>query len=657
MDWAVILAPSAFALAVLVAVSAVGDPDRAWARYVVMSVATAFSLNYLSWRWLETIPEISSLPQLAWLVLTLFLETIMILSGILSFVFLSQRMDRSGQADANERNLAERGEDLPVVDVMIATYNEDRAILERTLVGALSIDWPKDRLRVWALDDGDRDWLDELCRDLGARRLVRADRLHAKAGNINAALAATRTFGEADPAGPGRFILVLDADFVPFRSILRRTIGFFDDPEIGLVQTPQHFFNGDPIQSGLGQSDKLFDEQRLFFDVIQPAKDAWGCAFCCGTSAVIRREALEAIGGMPTDTVTEDALTTYRLEEAGWRTIYLNEKLSQGLAPEGLAEYVVQRSRWCLGTVQQIRTPWGPFGSSPMRLRHRISLFDSEIYWILSFPFRLCLLLTPPLYLLTGISVLDAELDEALSHLLPLIISGLGSMMWISRGRLVPIVHDVTQLMAAFDVMPAAAVGLFAPKGQKFKVTPKGLTHSGITIQWGLLKRFLALALVMIAALAWGALADTGLPDDAVLVASSWTIYNLVVVLFSAAMCIEPPRRRREERFETDEPVLVCDAVSGLRECRLIDLSVGGALIRIEGAPPEGDVLLELEEAGPVRARCVSFRNGCLAVAFEDAPRTRRALIAKLFSGRYRKGATHLTLPTAVGAVARWMMR
>ena len=651
MDWGLVIAPTAVTLAILLLVACVGSPDQLWARVVVMTTASAAALNYGSWRLLDTIPAIDSLPQAIWLVLYLFLEIMMLISGLLSFIFLTRRRNRTPEADDHERRLLARGDDVPSVDVMIATYNEDRAILERTIVGALALDWPRNKLTVWVLDDGNRDWLEELCQELGACRLVRAGRNHAKAGNINAALKATRAL-----TGGGDYILVLDADFVPYRTLLNRTIGFFDDATVGLVQTPQHFFNGDPIQSGIGQADKLFDEQRFFFDIIQPAKDAWGCAFCCGTSAVIRRQALEQIGGMPTDTVTEDALTTYRLEEIGFRTIYLNEKLSQGLAPEGLAEYVVQRSRWCLGSVQQVRTPWGPFGSSPMKLLQRVSLFDAQLYWILSFQFRLALLITPPLYLLTGISVFQAELDEALSHLLPLIVAGLGSMVWVSRGRLVPIVHDVTQLMAAFDVIPAAYVGLIAPKGQKFKVTPKGLTHAGITIQWGLLKRFVFLALFMVAGLLRCALVETGLPDDAIIVASAWTLYNLMIVLLAAGMCIEPPKRRLEERFQTDEPVALWDD-NGFREGRMKDLSVGGALIQVEGAPPEGDLRILVREIGTVRATVVSCRDGLLAVKFEKDDGIHRAMIRKLFSGRYHKGATHLTLPDAAGALARWMVR
>jgi len=81
-----------------------------------------------------------------------------------------------------------------------------------------------------------------------------------------------------------------------------------------------------------------------------PSKDAWGLAFCCGTSSVIRFSALCEIGDSPTDSVTEDFLLTVRFRERGYKTLYLNEKLSVGLAPEGINEYATQRTRWCLAT-------------------------------------------------------------------------------------------------------------------------------------------------------------------------------------------------------------------------------------------------------------------------------------------------------------------
>src|ERR671927_91358 len=111
---------------------------------------------------------------------------------------------------------------LPDVDVWIATYNEEWDILEKSIVGAKSLEWPAGKLRIWVLDDGRRDWLRVKCEGLGVTWVTRPDNRHRKAGNHNHALGLT--------SAP--FILSLDADFVPFPNILYRTLGFFADDRI-----------------------------------------------------------------------------------------------------------------------------------------------------------------------------------------------------------------------------------------------------------------------------------------------------------------------------------------------------------------------------------------------------------------------------------------
>src|SRR6185369_15495359 len=150
--------------------------------------------------------------------------------------------------------------------------------------------------------------------------------------------------------------------------------------------------------------------------IVMPSKDAWGLSFCCGTSSIIRFAALREIGGFPTDSVTEDFLLTVRLRERGYKTVYLNEKLSVGLAPEGIREYAVQRTRWCQGLIQICRGRSGPlrFGNS-LPLLLRISLVETFLYWAASFSFRLCCMLVPALFFLFDIRVVNASLSDAVA--------------------------------------------------------------------------------------------------------------------------------------------------------------------------------------------------------------------------------------------------
>lgn len=324
----------------------------------------------------------------------MLLEAASLVAVALSLLFLSRTRDRTATAKIDGRAT---NPDAPLIDVFICTYNEERSILERTIIGATGMAYG--HYRVWVLDDGRRPWLRRLSGELGCHYLTRPDNHHAKAGNINHAL---KHVG-ALPERP-EFVAILDADFVPRPDFLARTVSLMDDVSVGVVQTPQHFINPDPIQTNLAATDVWPDEQRFFFDILLPAKDAWGVAFCCGTSSLIRYSGLVQIGGFPTDSVTEDYLVTLRLKEHGLNTIYLNERLTIGPAPEGLKEYITQRARWCLGLMQIVRGRSGPL-SQDLKLSFidRLSLVDAFMSWSAVYTSKVAGLVVPWLFLLFGV--------------------------------------------------------------------------------------------------------------------------------------------------------------------------------------------------------------------------------------------------------------
>jgi cellulose synthase (UDP-forming) len=186
------------------------------------------------------------------------------------------------------------------------------------------------------LDDQRRPAMRELARKLGCSYLDRPDNSHAKAGNLNHALARSE----------GELVLCFDADFIPTRDFLQRTVGFFRDHKLAMVQTPQNFFNDDAVTRNLGLEGVLEDEQRFFFRALQPGRDAMNAIVCHGTCWLARRSALHHIGGIPTETITEDWATSIKLQAAGYKLLYLNEALSAGLSAATCGEFVQQRSRW-----------------------------------------------------------------------------------------------------------------------------------------------------------------------------------------------------------------------------------------------------------------------------------------------------------------------
>jgi cellulose synthase (UDP-forming) len=255
---------------------------------------------------------------------------------------MSRYRDRSVEADrALEALRALPQEQWPPVDIFVATYNEEWGILEKTILAINLLDYP--HKREFLLDDGKRDWLRDKCEQAGIGYIRREGNAHKKPGNHNYALTQT--------SAP--FIAMFDADFIPMPNFLLRTVGLLlQNPKWGILQTPQTFYNYDPMRSNLQLQRSLPDDTAMFFTVIEPCRDAWGCAFYVGSCALVRREALEAIGGIVMGYDTEDQITSIAMLQSGYQTGFLNEPLSTGLAPESLSALFGQRQRWARGSVQ-----------------------------------------------------------------------------------------------------------------------------------------------------------------------------------------------------------------------------------------------------------------------------------------------------------------
>jgi cellulose synthase (UDP-forming) len=451
--------------------------------------------------------------------------------------------ERSSEADRYEAELRKKAAELlPTVDVFIPTYNEGPDVLHRTILAALGIDYP--RFQVWVLDDGGRDWLAEFCSQHGAHYVRRPERKHAKAGNLNHTLSVTK----------GDLFAIFDADFAASRNFLYRTAGFFADPKIGIVQTPQHFFNPDPIQLNLGLSRVMPDDQRLFFDVIGESRDAWDCAFCCGSCSLQRRSAIEEVGGVPTDSITEDILSTMVLLRKGYVTRYLKERLSMGLAAESLDGYFTQRTRWCRGALQTIFLKSGPLGPGLSFLQR---LFFFPLDWLVQYPVRLMAMIVPIVFLWTGLGpFIIPSLQELLSYQLAAYV-GLGwTMRYFAPNCYVPILSTAISFFSSLRLVPTALATLIKPFGAPFRVTPKGSNNSASSGD-----RFALVVIGILAALTLGGIVVSRMSRDeipggpsALFVGETYALINLIVLALAAAMALEMPRPRRGERFPVSQP-------------------------------------------------------------------------------------------------------
>jgi cellulose synthase (UDP-forming) len=566
------------------------DPSNPKLRMVLFVVLGVLLLRYLHWRLTETLTPFAWSLEGIWPYFFLFFELSSLLMLSVTYLTLSRRTDRTQEVNDSLHLLD--GPPLKVA-MLIPTYNEPKGVLERTILGALSQDYAG--TRVWVLDDGRRDWLREYCDYAGVGYVCRNDNVGAKAGNMNHGLAAIRAEGyEPD------FMAVLDADFVATPDFVRRCLALhMKYPDVGIVQTPQHFFNPDPVQMNLVLTGVAPDEQRFFFDELMPSKDGWGTAFCCGTSSVIRTAAVDAIDGFPMDSVTEDMLMSLRMREAGYRTIYLNEPLTTGLAPEGLGEYIVQRHRWCLGFMQILRDHYNPFSRRHnLNLIDRIHLLDTFMYWGLSFPTRYIFLLAPSIYWITGWLVIDARLEDILYFLAPWLVAHMTIMTWMSRGALQPVLNDVTQLLIVPASIHATLTGLFSRAKHKFKVTPKGLLEDKITVDWQAMRPVLILGGINLLGMLLATMptVQPDLPYEPRMVNLFWLVINFFILAIAALSCIELPRRREQERFAYMAPEM-SQLVANDRShtARVAELSLTGCSLTVLTDDLDTEALLGAE--------------------------------------------------------------
>jgi cellulose synthase (UDP-forming) len=624
--WSEPIAPALMAAGFLCLFLPWAKRENPWIRGTLVAVSLILTWNYLLWR-ITTLPQFGMSADWLFGISFLGVELMTGIGGTITWILLSRSSSRSATVEANTPWLMQTR---PLVDVLICTYNEDRAILERTMIGAMAMSYPN--FRVWVLDDGRRAWLSDLCAQKGCNYLTRPDNSHAKAGNINHAAQHL-----AQLPSPPDFIAVLDADFVPFCNFVSRALCLFKDPAVGIVQTPQHFFNPDPIQSNLAISEVFPDEQRFFFDIIMPSKDAWELAFCCGTSSMIRFSALREIGGFPTDSVTEDFLLTVRLRERGYKTVYLNEKLSVGLAPEGINEYATQRTRWCLGLIQICRGRSGPFRlRNGLPLMFRISLIETFLYWGGSFPFRMFCMLAPALYFLFDIRMVQAGLSDAIAHFAPMVITQIAITTWLGGGRMLPLIADVYQMLIAPEIITIVAFTLIQPSNHEFKVTAKGIHSAGLNVQWGLLFRFLGLASVTIVGLAKVFAFDhSDLIEDGGALNLFWAWYNLVVLTICCLVCVEQPRRRLDERFSTRENVLI-KIGDQARVYDVTDISASGMRLKGEILDPVGTPATLI--MGRIESPVVIARKGANEFAISlIGDEARETMTRRVYSERYGK--------------------
>ena len=634
-EWAATLAVAGFCLAILPSL-----PRRqTWGRTLAIVIGLLVTTRYVRWRLVETVLPADPLTGAGvWVWIVFLVELVALINASVTLLTLAHTTDRSDEASKHERRLRQMpAHAVPRVDVFLCTYNEDLEVLEGPILAARNMDYPN--FTVWVLDDGRRAWLRDFCKAHGVNYLTRPNNQHAKAGNINHALSKT----------DAEFFAVLDADFAPRRDFLMRTVGFFDDPKIGIVQIPHHFHNSDIYQMNLGMGQQWPDEQRLFFDIVQPSRDAWDCAFCCGSASVQRRSALMGIGGVPTDSVTEDILSTLVLLRKGYITRFLNEPLAFGLSSESISAMFVQRQRWCRGGLQLLFLRDGVLGPG-LTMMQRLLFFPTD--WLVQTPVRLFAVLVPIIFLWTGLPPLvHAEVPDLINYQIPVLVAHMGVMMWLSGGRYLPFLTTGFSLLLSFRLVPTIAATLIKPFGVPFRVTPKGSGAAQGVDHW---TRGCAMFLLIVTVLGllFNARPETQVIADPEhrMAALFFSVINAGALVLAVLAGRDRSRPRMAERFVTSESV-TCEMKDGtLVPATVRDASVNGARIEWpKDQPVPRSMRIHLRENRSVRATVVRAHGNMLGVRFELADAKERE---RMMLWVYSISVGSVQAPPSVGRLA-----
>ena len=356
----------------------------------IYTVALLTTLIYITYRIFFTLPFGLGWVNVLFGLLVLFVEILEAAEFVIYYLntlCLSKKSPKIPKI--NEK-------DYPVVDVLIATINEDIDLIEGTIQACKDMEYPK-KFDVFVCDDGSRAEIAALCKKMKVKYISRHDNKGAKAGNYNNALEKT--------SAP--YLATFDADMRPTKKFLLKTMPFFvKASNVGFVQTPQSFNNPDIYQARL--SAKIPFEQDYFYHYIQMARNNINSTILCGTNCVISRKALKEAGGFAEKSIAEDIATGMLIEAKGYLGIAIRDVLAYGNSVTDVTGFVRQRSRWARGCIQTFKN-YGIFNHSILSFRQKLDYFAAIVYWLFSAK-RLFYLILPLLFAFFGIIIIRCDI-------------------------------------------------------------------------------------------------------------------------------------------------------------------------------------------------------------------------------------------------------
>lgn len=400
------------------------------------------------------------------------------------------------------------------VDIFVTVLGEPLDIVEKTVAAAAAIRHP--RVQVWILDDGNSDEVRALTQRYPVGYMAREDHEGAKAGNVNHALRLTK----------GDLFAIFDADQVAHPDFLEATLGAFRDPKMAFVQTPQVYRNRDRNRVAAG----AHNQQGLFYGPILRGKNGANAVFSCGTNVVYRRSAIEDIGGMPEDSITEDLRASLLLQRHGFKAVYVSRILADGLGPMDVNSYFDQQFRWGRGGLEILfrRHPYSRSMSALQTLQYSLGF----MYWFTGWAYMGYLVL-PVAYLVFGLRPIHVPNTYPV-HFLPYVLTALATIVYAADFG---IRFDALWFtLASFPVQVKSLVSTFVGHSAKFIVTPKTVGRVSLRPVWPLIATS---ALLLFAAI-YGLITKGPLPS--VVNNIAWIIAHLIILSGFVWLAFRPER-------------------------------------------------------------------------------------------------------------------
>jgi cellulose synthase (UDP-forming) len=565
-------------------------------RYIYIGLSLVIVVRYFAWRFLSTIPPADSLLNFIPAVILLGAEVYCLIMLLTSLFVILDPIERETVAFSDR--------EAPTVDVLVPSANENEELLAVTLSAALEMDYPKSKLNVYLLDDGGTDQriqttdliaadaarkrrenLQKLCADLGAHYVTRTKNEMAKAGNLNNGL----TVSSAE------LVAVFDADHAPSREFLRETVGpFLRDPRMFLVQTPHFFLNPDPLEKNLKTFGSMPSENEMFYSLIQRGLDRWNAAFFCGSAALLRREAIEEVGGFSGASITEDCETSLELHARGWNSVFVDKPMIAGLQPDTFEAFVGQRTRWSQGMLQLLLLK-NPLFMRGLTMAQRVSYLSNILYWL--FPVaRMIFLLAPMCFIFFDMKIYVANRQEFFAYTVPYMIAAVmlqnhnfGRLRWPWMSELYEYVQSL------YLIGPVLSV--FAnPRKPAFRVTAKGQTLESDGLSSLAKPQFVLFFLVAIsfAVLGYRYLHEPT-DRDLIAVVGMWTGLNFILTTIGLGVVSEIRERRSTPRRQLARQGSVRWKDGRLTNVLIDDASTRGAAMRFA---VEDTAILQIGDEG-----------------------------------------------------------